>query len=120
MGDGSTCTSEKLQSTENDKVINVHISDRPRARERESSDQQGSFIQCASSEKLSTMNGLERVYSIDISHDYRGHADLAVVLLRDGFDGTRFEEILRNPTFDFVSVNHIPAFVIKSFPAGFW
>ena len=84
------------------------------------SDQQGSFIQCTSSEKLSTMSALERVYSIDISHDDRGHADLAAVLLRDSFDGTRFEEILRSPTFDFFSINHIPAFVIKSFPAGFW
>ena len=32
--------------------------------------------------------------AFDTSHDDRGHADLAVVLFRDGFDGsTRFEEI---------------------------
>ena len=29
---------------------------------------------------------LERVHNIDISHDYRGRADLAVDLLRNGLD----------------------------------
>ena len=69
----------------------VHVSDRLRAREGASSDQQGVVVQCTSSEKLSAVSTLERVYSIDISHADRGHAGLAVVLLRDGFDGgTRF------------------------------
>ena len=51
------------------------------------------------------MSTLERVYSIDIIHDHPGHADLAVVLLKDEFDGsTHFKEILRNPTLNPISV----------------
>ena len=78
-----------MQDAENDRVINVHVSDRPRAREGESFEQQGTFVQCTSSEKLSAVGTLERVLSINISHDDRGHANLTVVLLSDGFDGAR-------------------------------
>ena len=64
MGDEPTGTSENCKNTENDKIINVHVSDRLRAREGEFCDQQGTFVQCTSSKKLSAVSTLERVYSI--------------------------------------------------------
>ena len=82
----------------------------------ESSEQQATFVQCTSSEKLSAVSTLERVFSIDISHDDRGHADQEVAFLKDGFDGgTRFRKILRNQTFDLIDTYQIPAFVIQIF-----
>ena len=54
----------------------------------------------ARGEKLSAVNTLERLYSVDISHDDRGHPNLAVLIFRNGFDGsTRFTEILHDPQF---------------------
>ena len=82
--------------------------------QRKSFKQQGTFVQRTSSEKLSAVSTLERVYSTDISHNDRGHADLAVVLLRNGFDcGTRCKEIMRDPTFDPICANQIPPLVIQ-------
>ena len=46
----------------NDKVINVYVSNRLCAREGESSDQQGSFLQSPRSGQLSAVNTFERVY----------------------------------------------------------
>ena len=86
MDDETTCTSE---------VINENVSNRLRARARQSSEQQRTFVRCTRSEILSAVSTLKRASRIDMSHDDRGHADLAVVLFRDGLDGsTRFEEIL--------------------------
>ena len=45
----------KPQNTENDKVVNVHVSTLVRGK-GESSDQQGSFVQCARSEQLSAVS----------------------------------------------------------------
>ena len=66
-----------------------------------STDQQGSFIQCACSE----VSTFECVYRIDIPMDKCGHHDLTAVQFEDGLDGgTFFDEILRNPTLDFRTV----------------
>ena len=45
MGEETTCTSENCKHTENDKVLNGHVSNRLCAREVESSDVQGTFVQ---------------------------------------------------------------------------
>ena len=44
-----------------------YASNRLDAREGESTDQQGSFLQCARSEQLSTLGTFEHAYCIDIS-----------------------------------------------------
>ena len=67
----------KLQNTENDKVINVYVSNRLCAREGESPDRGRSF-QCARREQLSAVSTFERVYGVDISHDNCGHRNLPV------------------------------------------
>ena len=46
----------ELQNAANDKIVDVHVSDRLCAREGESSDQQRSFAQCARSEQLSAVS----------------------------------------------------------------
>ena len=80
-----------MQNTENDEVINVFVSHRLCAREGEPSDQHRAFVQCARSDKLSAVSSVERVNGVEVSHDDRGHADLAVVQFRDRCDGsTRF------------------------------
>ena len=39
-----------------------------------------------------------------------------MVLIGNGFDGSaRSEEILRNPTFDFISINHIQVLIVPMF-----
>ena len=116
MVDEPTCTSEtcKIQRmTRSSMYTSPIVFVRSK---RESSDQQGAFVHCTSNEKLLVVSTLERVYSIDISHDGRGHADLTVVQFRNGFDGkSRFKEILRHPTLDPINVNNIPVLIVQTF-----
>ena len=100
MGDEATYTSENCK-TLSDKVSNVFVSNRLCAREGESSDQQGSFVQCACSEQLSAVNTFKRVYGVDISHENCGHPNLAVVKFRDGIN--------------FISINHIRVLIVQVF-----
>ena len=99
MGDEPTCTSENcktLRMTRSSMYTSPIVFC---AREGESSDQQGSFIQCARSEQLSAMSTFERVNGADFFYDNCGHPDLAGVLFRNGFDGSTLLRRCCKPNF---------------------
>ena len=114
MGDEPRCTFEKCKTRT---MTRSSIYTSPIVCVRgESSDQQGSFVQCTRSEQLSAVSTFERVHCVDISHDKFGHPNLVAVQSRDRFDGReRFKEILRNPTLDFISINHFQILIVQAF-----
>ena len=115
MGDESTCTTENcktLRMTRSSLYTSPIVFVRGKGSSLISRERWFS----ARSEKLLAVNTFERANSVDIFHDDCGHPNLAVVLFRDGFDGTtRDKEILRNPIFDFISVHQIPVFIVQMF-----
>ena len=78
MGDETRCKCFKSQIAEDDKIVDIY-SNRLCAREGESSDQQGSFMQSTGSEQVSAVSTPERAHCVDISHDNCSHPKLAVI-----------------------------------------
>ena len=116
MGDESTCTSEnckKLRMTRTSMctspIVFMHgmvssLINRDRS------------FSARRSEQLSAVSTFERENGVDISHDNCGDPNLAVVQFRDRFDGcAHFKEILRNPTFDFISINQFSVHIVQMF-----
>ena len=101
----------KLLNTENDKITNVHVSDRLCARERESFDQQGTFVQCTSSdggEHTRACTALTSPTTIAVLPIWQQSCSET-----DSMEARVFEEILRNPTL--ISVNQIPVLLVQMF-----
>ena len=101
----------KLLNTENDKITNVHVSDRLCARERESFDQQGTFVQCTSSdggEHTRACTALTSPTTIAVLPIWQQSCSET-----DSMEARVLEEILRNPTL--ISVNQIPVLIVQMF-----